>query len=121
MNLHELVDLNDSELNNLILYYDGWKLDENKKQVFKSFGGADIIFNTDEFCPFSNETQAQIVLGMSGVDFSLIQTNDNVTWGLNVFEDKGKKFLLLKSSSKIKSCLLFVIAVKSCLLVDYSA
>ena len=53
---------------------------------------------------------------MSSLDFSLIQSNDNVVWGLSVFEKKKKKYLILESPSKLKSSLLLLIAVNCGLL-----
>lgn len=116
MNLQELSNLDNSQLTHLLLTYDNWSFDQEKKQIFKLFADTTIIFNLNEFSPFSKPLQAEMILKTSSLDYSLIQTNDNLTWGLSVFEDKNKKYLLLESDSKIKSSLLLLIAVNSGLL-----
>lgn len=116
MTLHELSNLDDSSLNNLLLQYDNWDFNNEKKQVFKVLRDKTLTFNLEDFSPFSNYEQADIILKISGLDFSQIKTNDNLTWGLSVFEDKHKKYLLLQSDSKHKSSLLLLIAIRAGLL-----
>ena len=116
MNLQELSNLDDLQLTHLLLTYDNWRFDEEKKQIFTLYNDTNIIFNLNEFSPFSKPFQAEMILKMSSLDFSLIQSNDNVVWGLSVFEDKNKKYLILESPSKLKSSLLLLIAVNCGLL-----
>lgn len=111
MNLHELSHLEISNLNNLLLQCDNWSFNKNTQQFFKVFNDTTVIFDLNDFSPFSKQFQAEIIIKMSSLDFSNIKTNDNITWGLSVFEDKNKKYLLLESDSKYKSSLLLIIAV----------
>lgn len=115
MNLEQLSHLDESQLNHLLLTYDNWSFDEEKNQVFKNIENTNVIFSLDDFSPFTKSLQAEIILRCSQLDFSLIQ-NDTDSWGFMVFEDSNKKYLLLKSDSKIKSSLLLIIAIKSGLL-----
>lgn len=117
MNLHYLSHLDNSSLNNLLLYYDNWTFDNDKNQVFKVFNDTTTIFSLEDFSPFSKPFQAELILKMSSLDFSLIQRTDNIRWGLNVFEIKNNKYFLLESESKTKSSLLLLIAVKAGLLI----
>lgn len=116
MNLQELSNLDDSQLTQLLLTYDNWLFDEEKKQVYKSVKDTTLIFSLTDFSPFTKPLQAEIIIKSSSVDFSLIQNNDHNVWGLMVFENKDKKYLLLESNSKLKSSLLLIIAVQSGLL-----
>lgn len=113
LNLKELSTLSDKKLNELLLTYDMWNYNETTKQVYKQYKDHTLIFNMNEFAPFSNPRQADLILQSSGLDFSGIQQNSYSQWGLMVFEDKSKKYLILESPSKMKSSLLLLIAVKS--------
>lgn len=115
MTLHDLTTLEDKELNNLLLQFDNWSYDKEKKQFFKNHQNCKVIFDLDDFSPFSKPFQAELIKNMSNLDFSLIQ-NEKEKWGLMVWKDKEKKYLLLESSSYLKSCLLLIIAVNSGLL-----
>lgn len=112
MNLYELSNLNASNLNNLLLECDNWSFNKNTQQFFKIFNDTTVIFDLNDFSPFTKSFQAEIIIKMSELDFSNIKTNDNITWGLCVFEEKNKKYLLLESDSKYKSSLFLIIAVK---------
>lgn len=115
MTLHDLTVLSDKELNNLLLQFDNWSFDKDKNQFFKYYENSKIIFDVEDFSPFEKPFQAEIIKSMSKLDFSLIQ-NAKENWGLMVWQDKDKKYLLLESSSYLKSCLLLIIAVNSGLL-----
>lgn len=115
MNLLQLIHLQDSELNNLLIYHDDWQLDTERQQLFKKFNDTHIYINLNEFSPFTNSFQANLILSMSSINFSNIKT-DNKVWGLCVFENKNKKNFILESQSKLKSSLLLIIAVRSGLL-----
>lgn len=113
MTIYELSNLDNLSLNNLLLQYDNWEIDHSTKKVFKVVNEKTIDFDLVDFSPFSNFQQADIILNMSCLDFSQIKTNDRITWGLCVFEDKQKKYLLLQSESQFKSSLLLLIAIRS--------
>lgn len=116
MNLQELSALSEPRLNELLLSYDMWKYNQETNQVSKKCKDTNVFFSLNEFAPFTKPTQADIILQCSCLDFSGIQKDESNTWGLMVFEDKNKKYLILESDSKIKSSLLFLLAVKSGLL-----
>lgn len=115
MTLHDLTILDNNTLNNLLLQFDNWSFDKDKNQFFKSHQNCKVIFDVEDFSPFEKPFQAELIKSMSDLDFSLIQ-NEQEKWGLMVWKDKERKYLLLESSSYLKSCLLLIIAVNSGLL-----
>lgn len=117
MDLYTLSKLDNHSLNNLLLYYDNWSFNQEKNQLLKTVNDFTIIFNLNDFSPFSKPLQAELILKLSSLDFSLIQRNDKFVWGLNVFESKDTKYLILESESQIKSSLLYIIAIKSGFLI----
>lgn len=115
MNLQKLSDLNENELTQMLITYDNWLIDEEKKQIYKSFKENTVIFPLNEFSPFNNHFQAEIIIKLSPLDFSSIK-NEGDNWGFSVFESKEKNYFVLQSNSKLKSSLLLIIAIKSGLL-----
>lgn len=116
LNLQELSNLSDSKLNDLLINYDNWEYNTSTNQVSKKYKDTTLIFSLNDFSPFTKPQQADLIIQYCGLNFSGIEQDKSHKWGLMVFEDKNKKYLLLQSNSKMKSSLLLLLAVKSGLL-----